>query len=142
MVEPSRLGILSMIRKGPAHPERSFGVSVGAVLALAAVYFWWRGSLQTAAVLAVVGLALIGLGLTAPRALYWPSFVWWKLVHVLGYVNARIILTILFALLLVPVSLFWRLTGKDPLGRRRASGSGWSAYPARYSDPKHYSRMY
>ena len=86
-------------------------------------------------------VALIGLGLTAPRALYWPSLVWWKLVHVLGYINARIILTVLFAVLLVPLSLFWRLTGKDPLGRRRA-GTGWSPYPGRYRDPKHYSRMY
>jgi hypothetical protein len=131
-----------MTRKGPAHPERSFGVSVGAVLALAAVYFWWRASPQAAAIAGGAGLALIGLGLTAPRALYWPSVVWWKLVLVLGYVNARIILTILFALLLVPLSLFWRLTGKDPLGRRRGSAAGWSPYPARYRDPKHYSRMY
>jgi hypothetical protein len=131
-----------MTHKGPANPERSFGVSVGAVMVLAAIYFWWRGSPQTAAVLGIIGAALVGLGLTAPRALYWPSAVWWKLVFVLGYINARIILTILFALLLVPLSLFWRLTGKDPLGRRRTSGSGWSAYPSRYDDPKHYSRMY
>ncbi len=69
------------------------------------------------------------------------EFVWWKLVHVLGYINARIILTVLFTVLLVPIGLFWRVAGKDPLGRRRA-GTGWSPYPGRYRDPKHYSRMY
>ena len=126
---------------GPAHPERSFGVAVGGVACAAAVYFWWRGSLQSAPILGAIGAALVVLGLVAPRALYWPSFVWWKLVHVLGYVNARIILTVLFTLLLVPLSLFWRLTGKDPLGRRCAA-TGWTPYPARYRDPKHYSRMY
>ena len=130
-----------MPRKGPAHPERSFGVSVGAVSVLAAAFFWWRGSVPTASVLSIVGVGLMALGVTAPRALYWPSLVWWKLVHVLGYINARIILTILFTVLLVPIGLFWRLTGKDPLGRRRGS-AGWSTYPARYRDPKHYSRMY
>ena len=130
-----------MPRKGPAHPERSFGVSVGAVLVLAAALFWWRGSLPTAWGLGGVGVVLMALGATAPRTLYWPSLVWWKLVHALGYVNARIILTILFTVLLVPIGLFWRLTGKDPLGRRRTS-AGWSTYPARYRDPKHYSRMY
>jgi hypothetical protein len=102
---------------------------------------WWRGSVPTASVLGIIGVVLMVLGLTAPRTLYWPSLVWWKLVHVLGYINARIILTILFTVLLVPIGLFWRLTGKDPLGRRRAS-AGWSTYPARYRDPKHYSRMY
>jgi hypothetical protein len=130
-----------MAPKGPVHPERSFGVTVGAVACLAAAYLWWRGSVQNAAILGAIGTVLVALGLAAPRMLYWPSLVWWKLVHVLGYINARIILTILFALLLVPLSALWRLTGKDPLGRRRA-GTGWSPYPGRYRDPKHYSRMY
>jgi hypothetical protein len=131
-----------MARRGPAHPERSFGISVGAVAVLAGLYLWWRGSVQMAAVLGTTGVMLAGLGLTAPRALYRPSRLWWRLAHLLGYINARIILTVLFAVLLVPLGLFWRLTGKDPLGRRRDRWPGWSPYPARYRDPKHYSRMY
>ena len=131
-----------MSPKPPAHPERSFGVTVGGVAVVASAYLWWRGSVQIAGVVGTAGLALVILGLLAPRALYWPSFVWWKLIHVLGFINARIILTVLFTLLLVPIGLLWRLTGKDPLGRRRGRASGWSAYPARYRDPKHYSRMY
>jgi Saxitoxin biosynthesis operon protein SxtJ len=130
-----------MARKGPVHPERSFGVSVGVVACLAAAYLWWRGAMQSAAILGAIGSALVVLGLIAPRVLYGPSFVWWKLVHVLGYINARIILTVLFTVLLVPVGLFWRVAGKDPLGRRRTR-MGWSPYPGRYRDPKHYSRMY
>ena len=39
--------------------------------------------------------------------------------RVLGYVNARILLTVLFSVLLVPLALVWRLTGKDPLARRQ-----------------------
>ena len=70
----------------------------------------------------MAGLSLVVLGLAAPRALYWPSLVWWKLIHLLGYINARIILTVLFAVLLVPLNLVWRVTGKDPLGRRRTAG--------------------
>ena len=131
-----------MAPKGPAHPERSFGVTVGAVACAAAAYVWWRGAVQSAAILGGAGITLVALGILAPRALYWPSLVWWKLVHVLGYINARIILTVLFSVLLVPIGLLWRLTGKDPLSRRRTGATGWSPYPARYRDPKHYSRMF
>jgi hypothetical protein len=128
--------------RGPANPERSFGVSVGAVLCALAAILVWRGSPTAAVTLGVSGAALVVLGWLLPRSLYWPSKVWWRLVHVLGYVNARIILTVLFAVLLVPLGLLWRLTGKDPLARRRSAWPGWSPYPARYRDPKHYSRMY
>ncbi len=131
-----------MAPKGPAHPERSFGLSVGGFASVVAVYLWWRGSTQAASILGVLGAGLFVFGLLLPRALYWPSRGWWRLAHVLGYINARIILTILFTALLVPIGLLWRIIGKDPLSRRRDRWPGWSPYPARYRDPKHYSRMY
>jgi hypothetical protein len=49
---------------------------------------------------------------------------------------------VLFGLVLTPLGLLWRLTGKDPLTRRRERWSGWSAYPDRYRNHKHYERMY
>jgi hypothetical protein len=130
-----------MATKGPRNPERSFGVSVGAVALAAAIYIGWNGSNLFAAALGLAGALLIGLGLLQPRLLYWPSAAWWRLAYVLGYINARIILTVLYGLLLVPLGLFWRVSGKDPLERRREH-AGWSPYPARYRDPKHYLRMY
>ena len=58
------------------------------------------------------------------------------------YVNARVLLTVLFGLVLTPLGLVWRVTGKDPLARRRSTWQGWSAYPSRYQDRQHYERMF
>jgi hypothetical protein len=82
------------------------------------------------------------LGRLRPSLLKWPSAVWWRFALALGYVNARIILTLAFALVLIPLGLIWRVIGRDPLGRRRATWSGWSPHPARYRDRSHFSRMY
>ena len=82
------------------------------------------------------------VGWLRPSLLAWPSALWWTLAFVLGWINARIILTLIFVLILVPMSLVWRLIGRDPLGRRAASWSGWSPYPARYRNHKHYTRMF
>jgi len=129
-------------RKGPAHPERSFGVSVGGVLILVAAYLAWRGRIDRATIVGGIGAALVLLGLTAPMLLKWPSALWWKFAMVLGHVNARIILTIIFAIVLTPVGLAWRLLGKDPLARRRQQWHGWSPSPARFKNPDHFTRMY
>ena len=131
-----------MKSKGPKNPERSFGVSVGIVLCLIAAVLWWRGRIGRAEILGGVGLFLLAAGLTYPRALKYPSALWWKFALALGYVNARVLLTVLFAIVLVPISLIWRLTGKDPLARRRGQWNGWSPYPVRYRNPKHYERMF
>ena len=122
--------------------DRSFGISVGAVLCAIAAILAWRGRLSRAEVVGAVGVALLVAGLLAPRVLRWPSAIWWRLAGVLGYVNARILLTLLFVLVLVPVNLIWRLIGKDPLARRRDRWVGWTPYPVRYRDRRHYSRMF
>jgi len=124
------------------NPERSFGVSVGIVLCVIAGALWWRGRLIRAEILGAIGGVLLIGGLVHPPLLKYPSAVWWRFSRVLGHVNARVLLTILFAIVLVPLSMIWRMTGKDPLARRRQKWPGWSTYPPRYRDKRHYERMY
>ena len=128
--------------KGPKNPERSFGVSVGGVLILFAAILLWRHRVLRAEVLGGVGAVLLVLGLIAPALLKYPSKYWWKFSRALGHVMARVWLTALFLLILTPVSLVWRVIGRDPLDRRRDKWPGWSPYPARYRNRKHYDRMY
>ena len=126
----------------PDFKDRSFGISVGGVLLLIAALMAWRGRLTAAEITGGIGAVLVILGLTRPMLLKWPSAVWWKFAMVLGYVNARVILTIAFTLMFVPLGLLWRLIGRDPLATRRVNFPGWSAYPARYRSRDHFTKMY
>ncbi len=128
--------------KGPKNPERSFGVSVGAVLVVIALALWWRGRIGRAEILGGIGGVLLLFGAMRPQLLKWPSAVWWRFAGVLAYVNTRILLTLLFSVLLVPLSLLWRVIGKDPLARRREKFEGWAPYPERYRDRTHFERMF
>ena len=91
-------------RKTPRNPERSFGVSVGIVLCVIAAALWWRGRVSRAEVLGAIGAVLLIGGLVHPPLLKYPSAVWWRFSRALGYVNARILLTMLFSIVLVPLS--------------------------------------
>lgn len=130
------------MKKKQANPERSFGLSVGGVLCLLALLMAWRGRLNVTAIAGTVGAALVFAALTMPRVLAHPSRWWWRLVHMLGYVNSRVVLTLFYVGLLVPVSLLFRALGRDPLGERRTTSVGWSRYPERYKDPAHFRRMF
>jgi hypothetical protein len=126
----------------PGARERGFGVSVGIVCCLVAAYLLWRGRFTGAQIAGGLGTSLVILGLLRPSLLKVPSDLWWAFSHALGWLNARVILTSLFVVLLTPVGLLWRVTGKDPLRRRRQMAGGWMPYPARYRDRKHYERMF
>ena len=131
-----------MTHKGPANPEKSFGISVGIVLLLIAGFLVWRERLATAQIVGGIGAVLLVLGLVQPRLLKWPSAVWWRFALILGYVNARIILTVIFTIVFSPLGLLWRIIGNDPLARKRRNWPGWSPYPARYRKSDHFTRMY
>ena len=66
-----------------------------------------------------VGVPGLILGLTAPRLLYYPYKGWMTLGHILGWINSHIILGLVFILVLQPIAYIMRLTGYDPLRRRR-----------------------
>ena len=124
--------------------ERSFGLSVGAVLCVIAAALIWRRHPLRAEVVGAIGVALIFFGAVAPAVLKRPRVWWWRIARVVGDFNARVLLTLLFAVVFVPFGIVWRLLGKDPLARRRSSRTAprWTPYPARYRDRQHYSRMY
>ena len=124
------------------HKERSFGLSVGGVLLLLAAVLFWRGRLRGAEALGAIGALLVFFGHFTPAALKWPSAAWWRLAMLLGYVNARIVLTVAFVLILTPIGLIWRLIGRDPLARGRKRWPGWVPHPERYRSADHYTRMY
>jgi hypothetical protein len=65
-----------------------------------------------------------------------------SLVGIAASALAAVLFTLVFVLALVPLGLIWRLTGSDPLARRRSNWPGWSPYPARYRNPRHFERMY
>ncbi len=66
-----------------------------------------------------VGIPVLILGLTSPRLLHYPYKGWMALGHALGWVNSHIILGLVFIVVLQPIAYVMRLTGYDPLRRRR-----------------------
>jgi hypothetical protein len=131
-----------MAIRQPARDQRSFGVTIGSVLCVIAGWLMWRARVLRGEIVGSLGLGLLICGLVAPSLLRRPNAWWRRFAGVLGYVNARVLLTIVFGLLLVPLSLLWRLSGKDPLTRRRDRWPGWLPAPSAHRDRTHYLRMY
>jgi hypothetical protein len=103
----------------PLPSERSFGLLFAAVFAAAAAALAWRGHL-TAATACLAGAALLAvLALVAPRALAVPNRLWFRLGLLLHAVVSPIVLGAIYFLIITPMALLFRLTGRDVLERAR-----------------------
>jgi Saxitoxin biosynthesis operon protein SxtJ len=95
----------------------SFGLIVGGIFAL--IGLWpavWRGQPLRLWSL-ILGGTFIVLALAWPRSLTHVYRLWMTVGEVLGWINTRIILGVLFYLLFTPIGLCMRLRGKDPMRR-------------------------
>lgn len=68
----------------------------------------------------VLGSLLIILGLIVPQTLRQVHRGWMQIGHVLGLINTKIILGIIYYGLITPMGLVMRLMGKDLMGRALA----------------------
>ena len=123
--------------------SRQTALSVGVVFVAFGGISFWRHHLLRAEVLAGAGALLLLLGALAPRWARPFHAAWMRFAHALGYVNSRIILSIMFYGVMTPVGFFLRLAGRDPLRRRRAaSDSYWIPRPKTRQDREQFERLF
>jgi hypothetical protein len=115
---------LKKLKTGPGD-LRKFGLVVGGVFSLIALFFWWRGGHY--ALFLVPAVPLIVLGLAWPKCLRSVYLGWMGLALILGLIVSTILLTILYYLVLTPMGMAARLCGKDFMDRRwqREQKSYW-----------------
>jgi polyferredoxin len=90
---------------------RKFGVTVGIVLLLiSALLFYYDKS--SAPYIGVIGGFLFLAGTLIPQVLKPFNKIWMGLAIVLGFIMSRLILTILFYIVLTPISFIAKLVGK------------------------------
>ena len=68
-----------------------------------------------------VGIPSFILAISRPSILFYPYKAWMKLGHILGWVNSRIILGLVFLIVLQPIALIMRIFGHDPLRTKKFS---------------------
>ena len=72
-----------------------------------------------------VALPFLIIGFARPQSLLFPYKLWMKLGFFLGLINSRIILGLIFFIVLLPISVFMRIFGYDPLKKKKLRKSSY-----------------
>jgi Saxitoxin biosynthesis operon protein SxtJ len=115
-----------MKRKTTPKELRTFGLLIGGIFLVIAVWPMMLRS-ETPRLWALgLGASLVCLGAVVPRSLTHVHFAWMKAGELLGWINSRILLGVVFYGLITPMGLLMRLSGKDPM--RLVSADGPDTY--------------
>jgi len=122
---------------------RQFGITIGLVLGLLGSWFLWSNK-EGGSLLLIAATLFLSLGFIMPRLLKPLQKLWMTLAVLLGWLMTRIILTILFYLVVTPIGLLARLSGKDFLNRKFNSdaSSYWIPRKAATPEKKNYENQF
>jgi hypothetical protein len=98
---------------------RNFGFIVGGIFLLIGLWPLIRGDAPRLWALIIGSLLVIPAGIF-PRSLKHVYRVWMAVGHLLGWINTRIILSIIFGLVIMPFGLVRRWLGHDTMQRKVA----------------------
>jgi hypothetical protein len=105
---------------------RKSALLVAAVLLGIAAWNLYRGRTAVVIIFGALGGALLVAGLLVPPAARAFHTAWMRFAVLLGHVNSRVLLTLVYYLVVTPYGVVTRLVGRDPLRRRGArSESYW-----------------
>ena len=122
---------------------RRAAFAVGAVLLAVAGWLLFRHRAPNARLgLAAAGALLILAGALVPARLRTAYLGWMTLALAIGWVMSRVVLTLVFVLVLTPLALVARLTGKRFLALRPDRGASSYWVPRDRGGQSRYERMY
>ncbi len=122
---------------------RSFGVIIGIILLLIAGFLFYKEKESFQIFLYIAG-SFIGFGLIIPIILKPIYIVWMTFAVVLGWFMTRVILSLLFYVIITPIGVVLRLSGKDFLELKKQSvqGSYWNQRDSNLEKNQNYEQQF
>lgn len=124
--------------------NRSFGILFTVVFALIAGWFAWAGSTHWWWFASVSGAFLL-ISFVAPGILKPLNIVWMKFGALLNKIVSPIMLGAIYFIVITPVALFFKVTGRDELKRKydKALKTYWiSREPPGPDGPSSFPRQF
>ena len=124
---------------------RQFGLMVGCILVLIGLWKLYQGKHETMRIILwSVGGSLIITGAIVSTVLTPVYWLWMKLAHLLGWVNTRLLLGIIFFVIITPMAIVMKILGRDALNRKtnKDTDSYWIPRPPIESVKEHCERQF
>ncbi|MBD0369466.1 MAG: hypothetical protein ICV60_01325 [Pyrinomonadaceae bacterium] len=124
---------------------RKFGFTMAVAFTIFALVFLYKQRMTVVMVTGGLAAFFLVFALVAPKLLEPIERVWMAFARVLGAINTRIIMGLFYFLIFVPLSLFFKVIGRDEMRRRRwnsGAQTNWDDYRPRQRDARHYENMF
>lgn len=144
MITTGKMNLNSINTEDKSKELKSFSLGGGIFLSALAGLLYYREKIEISYALASLAGAFLLIRLINFKWILPIHTVWMKFAHILGVINTRIILFLVFILTVVPISLLLRLFRKDILDKnlQKDAVTYWNDRPKKEMNIRHYERHF
>ena len=121
---------------------RKFGITMAIAFLVISSLFFFRQKYSFVSYSLVIACIFFIMGLVLPVFLKPVYILWMGLAFILGWLNTRIILVVLFYLIFTPLGLFMRLFKIDLIERKKKKDTYWKIKEKQEFNPLNYERRF
>ncbi|MCX5706096.1 MAG: SxtJ family membrane protein [Candidatus Omnitrophica bacterium] len=121
---------------------KKFGVTMGIAFLVISSLFFFRQKYAGTMYSLVVSCVFLIMELVLPAFLGPVYIIWMRFSFILGWINTRVILVVLFYLIFTPVGLFMRLFRIDLLERKNKEETYWKKKEKAEFNSLNYERRF
>ena len=74
------------------------------------------------------GIPFFLIGIFRPKNLFWPYKIWMKISEILGWFNSKIILSIVYIIMVIPIGFLIKIFNYDPLQIKKRNLNSYKEY--------------
>ena len=97
---------------------KQFGFVFAGILLVAGTINFFKGRVVWYTSFFSLGLVAISLALVTPKSLKPVYIIFTKIAHAIGWFNTRLILILIYFVIVTPMAILLKISGKDPLNRK------------------------
>jgi len=122
---------------------RKFGITMGVAFLVVTLLILIKHRYSIMPTVIISALFFV-VAVLAPLVLKPAYIAWMRFAFVLGWINTRLVLAVMFYLIFTPIGICLRLFGKDLLDRKPENGkySYWRKKEAAVFNPRDYERQF
>jgi hypothetical protein len=129
-------------RNPSARALRQFSAGWLVCFGLLAAQQYRRGHHEVAIALLIAGVVFGVAGLVRPAVMRWVFVNWMVLAFPIGWAVSQVMLLLMFYLILTPVAVIFRISGRDALRRKRPDCPSYWVPKETPGDVRSYFRQY
>ena len=123
--------------------NQKFGFFFTAIFLIISIYFGYLQAVYPCLIFAAISMIFFVTTIVSPKSLRYLNILWMYIGYLIGSIVSPLVLGAIFYFIFTPISIFFRITGRDELDIKNIyENTSWKYKDSSFDDLEKFKRQF